>query len=252
MRLRTGDLVLFAARRSTWPSVEWVIEATAGARFTHVGLVLINPPFEHIACGAYLWRSARLTRLDAVDVGGSHVVVRRCAQSPDAHLLQKLHREVTAGASVEPGAEFVAFALTRLGLLADATDWSAVRPADLSSTSTTLAWAGACYGPDERASPSEWAALIARRAPLFDDHRAWLAKAAAQSLAVRGARVTHPVDVESSFAVERRGASAVVLVPGSPLNRSRYEANMPLFYELALDGGRALACTEAELFALAL
>jgi hypothetical protein len=247
MRLRTGDLVLFAARRSTWPTVEWVIEATAGARFTHVGLVLINPPFERVACGAYLWHSARLTRLDAVDLGGSHVVVRRCAQSPDAHLLQQLHREVTAA---EPGS-FVAFALTRLGLLVEATDWGAVRPADLSSTSTTLAWTGACYGPDERASPSEWAALIAKRAPLFDDHRAWLAKAAAQSLAVRGARVTHPVEVESSFAIERRGGSAVVLVPGSPLNRSRYEANMPLFYELALDG-RALACTEAELFALAL
>ena len=247
MRLRTGDLVLFAARRSAWPTVEWVIEATTGARFAHVGLVLINPPFEHVACGAYLWHSSRLTRLDAVDVGGSHVVVRRCARSPDAHLLQQVHTEVTAEPARE-GSEFVAFALFRLGMLADGTDWSVVRPADLASTSTAL---GTCYGPDERASPSEWAAMLARRAPLFDDHRAWLAKAAAQSLALRGARVTHPIDVESSFEVERRGGSAVVLVPASPLNRGRYEAHMPLFYELALDG-RALACTEADLIALSL
>ena len=254
MRLRTGDLVLFAARRSAWSTVEWMIEATTGARFTHVGLVLINPPFERVPSGAYLWHSTdgtvRLQRLDSVDASG-HIVVRRCAVPPDARALQQVHRESGAcGAGC-----FVALALTRLGMLADGTDWSAVRPADLASATTSgtaLAWTGARYGPDERVSPSEWASMLARRTPLFADHRACLAKAAAHGLAVRGARVTHPVDSEPSFAVNGRGGSAVVLVPGSPLNRERYEAHMPLFYELAPEGGRALACTEAELFALAL
>ena len=241
-------MVLFAARRSAWSTVDWMIEATTGARFTHVGLVLVNPPFD-VPSGAYLWHSpqttVRLTRLDSVDVSVARVVVRRCASPPDARALQRVHREgVCLGAG-----PFVAFALTRLGLLADGTDWSVVQPADLSATKPL---AGACYGPDERVSPSEWASMLARRTPLFDDHRACIAKAAAHSLAVRGARVTHPVDAEPSFAVEGRGGSAVVLVPGSPLNRERYEAHMPLFYELAPEGGRALACTEAELFALAL
>jgi hypothetical protein len=249
MRLRTGDLVLFAARRSAWSALEWLLSA----RITHVGLVLVNPPFENVPTGAYLWHvpagaaRVRLTRLDSVDVSGSHVLVRRCARPPDAHALQQVHHESRTALGA-----FVALALTRLGWLADTTDCTAVTPADLASASTALTWTGERYGPDERVSPSEWAAMVARRVPLFDDHRACLAKAAAQSLEVRGAKVLHPVGTEANFAVEGRGGRAVVLVPASKENRGRYEAHMPLFYELERDGGRPIACTEAELLALAL
>jgi hypothetical protein len=153
--------------------------------------VLVNPPFD-VPCGTYFWESARLTRLDALDVSGAHVVVRRCTRTPDA----RLHREAHA----DTGEAFVARIIARLDF-ADA------------------------HGRDERVCQGAWAAMVSRRVPLFDDHRACVAKAAAHGL-------------------ER----ALVDVPASAANRARH---MPLLYDLALDGGGAIACTEAELFALA-
>jgi hypothetical protein len=217
MRLRTCDLVLLAPRRSSWTAVEWLVESALGLRFTRVGLVLVNPPFD-VPCGTYFWESGRLTRLDALDVSGAHVAVRRCTRTPDARILQELHREAHA----DTCEAFVARIIARLGF-EDA------------------------YGRDERVCHRAWAAMVSRRVPLFDDHRACVAKAAAHGLEVRGARVTHPVESETSFAAER----ALVDVPASAANRARYDAHMPLLYDLALDGGGAIACTEAELFALA-
>jgi len=43
---------------------------------------------------------------------------------------------------------FVAYVLTQLGWLPEATDWSIVRPCDLSSASTYLAWDAPVYGRD--------------------------------------------------------------------------------------------------------
>jgi hypothetical protein len=264
MRLRTGDLVLLAARRSSWAVVEWALEAARGPLLAHVGLVLVDPPFETVPSGAYIWETAdgaaaRLRRLDAVDA--SRVVVRRCARPPDARALQDAYREVHLkphderldewlGGGAPCCSAFVAFVLTRLGWLAQGTDWSVVRPEDLAA-SGRLAWTEAWYGADERVARDAWASMVARRAPRFDDHRACLAKTAALGLAVRGARVTPPVDDEPRFVVEGARGRASVLVPASEANRGRYEAHMPLLYELAAEGARPLACTEAELFALA-
>jgi hypothetical protein len=243
--------MVFVTRPSTWS--EWLGLVPSSERTT-VGIVVLNPPFEGVPSGAYLWHMpagetrVTLARLDSVSVAGSRVVVRRCARPPDALALQQVHRE----ASAPNGPAFVALALTRLGLLAHSTDWSGVRPTDLASGARRLAWIGQPYGADELVPSGEWASMVARRAPLFDDHRACLAKAAAQRLEARGARVTHPADTEPSFAVEGRGGRATVLVPASGVNRARYEAHMPLFYELAQEGGLPVTCTEAELLALAL
>ena len=84
--------------------MEWLVEAALGLRFTRVGLVLVNPPF--VPCGTYFWESAGLTRLDALDVSGAHVVVRRCTRTPDA----RLHREAHA----DTGEAFVARIIARL------------------------------------------------------------------------------------------------------------------------------------------
>ena len=225
MRLRTGDLVMLAPRRSSWPAVEWLVEAAVGLRFARVGIVLVNPPFD-VPRGTYFWEPA-LTRIEDLDVRGAHVVVRRCTRVPDAKVLLGLHQEPHR----EDGA-FVARALARLGWVAEA-EWSAARPC-------------AAYWRDERVGERAWAAMVARRAPRFDDHRACVAKAAAHALEVRGARVDHPAGDETSFAV----GGALVSVPASAANRDRYEAHAPLLYDLAL-GGAAVACTEAELLALA-
>ena len=214
MRLRTGDVVLLAPRRSSWPAVEWLVEAAVGLRFTRVGIVLVNPPFD-VPRGTYFWEPS-LTRIEDLDVRGAHVVVRRCTRAPDARVLLELHHELPR----EDGAAFVAHALARLGWVA--------------------------YWRDERVGERAWAAMVARRAPRFDDHRACVAKAAAHALEVRGARVEHPAGDETSFAA----GGALVSVPASAANRDRYDAHAPLLYELAL-GGAAVACTEAELLALA-
>jgi hypothetical protein len=225
MRLRTGDIVMLAPRRSSWPAMEWLLEAAVGLQFARVGVVVVNPPFD-VPRGTYFW-DPTLTRIEDLDVRGAHIVVRRCTRIPDATVLMELHGEAHEGSA------FVTHALARLGRVAEV-ECSAARPC-------------VAYWRDERVGERAWAAMVARRAPCFDDHRACVAKAAASALEVRGARVEHPVGAETSFAV----TGALVSVPASAANRDRYDAHAPLLYELSLDGGAAVACTEAELLALA-
>jgi hypothetical protein len=58
---------------------------------------------------------------------------------------------------------FVAFVLTRIGFLEYTTDWSIVRPCDLSSQSSYLNWTDTVYDKDTYISASEWKEFITKR-----------------------------------------------------------------------------------------
>jgi hypothetical protein len=155
--------------------------------YVHVGLVLVDPPF-CTARGTYLWESGyeacvdpetgtrhlgvRLTPMEAVlcpEARGS-VFVRKCTLRVADAKLTKIHADVfmkpydvclsdwlLAAARVDAAPQktdrfwcsaFVAYVLAQLGWLSEGTDWSIVRPCDLSSSSTYLAWEAPVYTRD--------------------------------------------------------------------------------------------------------
>jgi hypothetical protein len=152
--------------------------------YVHVGLVVVDPPF-CAARGTFLWESGyeacvdpetgtqhvgvRLTPIATVlcpEARGS-VFVRKCTLPIADAKLSKTHSDVflkpydmclsdwllaTLRMDAHPRktdrfwcSAFVAYVLTQLGWLPDETDWSIVRPCDLSSSSTYLAWSAPVY-----------------------------------------------------------------------------------------------------------
>ena len=160
--------------------------------YVHVGLVLVDPPFLETR-GTFLWESGyeacanpetgkhnvgvRLTPIAAVlgpEARGT-VFVRKCTrQVPDAKL-RKIHSDVflkpydmclsdwllaTVRLDARPQktdrfwcSAFVAYVLTQLGFLPETTDWSIVRPCDLSSSSNFLTWEAPVYTRDRSLEP---------------------------------------------------------------------------------------------------
>lgn len=182
--LATGDLLLFTARRaSIWGPLDWAISLVTRSPYVHVGLVVVDPPFLD-ARGTYLWESGYETcanpetgknnlgvRLTPIaDVVYPGVFVRKCTLRISDAKLAKIHSDVflkpydvcisdwllaTLRLDAEPQktgrfwcSAFVAYVLTRLGYLPESTDWSIVRPSDLSSASTFLAWTAPVYMRD--------------------------------------------------------------------------------------------------------
>ena len=181
--LRTGDLVLLSSRGV----LDWLIRFFTRSVFTHVGMVLVDPPFG-VPAGTYLWESGfqpvpdpqdgllklgvRLTPIASVDVSRSRVYVRACLRAVTDADLEAIHRDVymrpydlcardwvLAVARVDAAprktdrfwcSAFVAYVLSRLGVVPEAADWSVARPCDLSSTATAAPWSalGAAYAPD--------------------------------------------------------------------------------------------------------
>jgi hypothetical protein len=183
--LRTGDIMLFESRGVFL--FDWVIRFFTSSAFTHVGMVLIDPPFG-VPRGTYLWESGfesvpdpqdglvklgvRLTPIESIDVSRSRVYVRSCLRAVSDAELEAIHRDVylkpydlcacdwllsIARIDAEPRktsrfwcSAFVAYVIGRLGLMPAAVDWSIARPCDLSSTTTAVPWNAidAAYAPD--------------------------------------------------------------------------------------------------------
>ncbi len=181
--LRTGDLVLFSSRGI----LDGLIRFFTRSIFTHVAMVVVDPPFG-VPRGTYLWESGfetvpdlqdgllklgvRLTPIESVDVKRSRVYVRACLRAVADEDLAAIHRDVyrkpydlclrdwvlgIARVDAEPMktdrfwcSAFVAYVLSRLGMLPAAADWSVARPCDLSSTTTAAPWSAidAAYAPD--------------------------------------------------------------------------------------------------------
>jgi hypothetical protein len=155
--------------------------------YVHVGLVLVDPPFLDTR-GTFLWESGyeecvnpetgkqnvgvRLTPIAAVlgpEARGT-VFVRKCTRRVPEDKLRKIHSDVflkpydvcmsdwllaTVRLDARPQktdrfwcSAFVAYVLTQLGFLPETTDWSIVRPCDLSSSSRFLAWEAPVYARD--------------------------------------------------------------------------------------------------------
>jgi len=203
--LRTGDLLLFACKKSHWTLFDAAIRLVTGSAYVHVGMILIDPPFRNVPSGAYLWESGweplpdpqdgrlklgvRITPLAKIDVSASHLYLRRCTRPIAPSSLTSIHTEVYlkpydvclsdwlwAALRLDPRPQktdrfwcsaFVTFVLTRLGWLPATTDWSIVRPCDLSSRSSYLSWDAPTYGDDAFISHSEWRRLV-ERSPLLD------------------------------------------------------------------------------------
>ena len=180
--LGTGDLLLFTARQgpSIWGPLDWAIARFTRSPYVHVGIVVVDPPFS-VPRGTYLWESGYETcvnpetgknnlgvRLTPIaDVVCSGAFVRKCTLRISDAKLAKIHSDVflkpydvclsdwllaTLRLDAEPQktgrfwcSAFVAYVLTRLGYLPESTDWSIVRPSDLSSASTFLAWTAPVY-----------------------------------------------------------------------------------------------------------
>jgi hypothetical protein len=186
--LETGDLVLFTQRKpSAWWLLDKAIEIFTRSPYVHVGIVLVDPPFQ-VPRGTYLWESGfegtpdpesgkcklgvRLTDIGTIlDAGAQGLFVRKCTLPIAEAKLRKIHADVflkpydvclsdwllaTLRLDSKPQktdrfwcSAFVAYVLTRLEWLPEITDWSIVRPCDLSSSSTYLTWTVAAYTRDE-------------------------------------------------------------------------------------------------------
>ena len=196
--LQTGDLVLFACKKSHWTLFDAAIRYVTGSDYTHVGMVLIDPPFRNAPRGMYLWESGwepipdpqdgrmklgvRLTPLSKIDISASHLYIRKCTRPISMARVIAIHTEVylkpydvclsdwlLAALRMDQQPQktdrfwcsaFMAFVLTRLDWLPATTDWSIVRPCDLSSHSSYLPWAVSAYGSDTYLSHSHWRRLV--------------------------------------------------------------------------------------------
>jgi hypothetical protein len=170
-----------------WFVFDKAIEYFTRSPYVHVGLVLVDPPFS-VPRGTYLWESGyeacvnpetgkqnlgvRLTPMHAVLDKHDTVFVRACTLGVSDAKLKKIHADVflkpydmclsdwllaTLRLDSAPQktdrfwcSAFVAYVLVQLGWLPRETDWSIVRPCDLSSSSTYLAWEAPVYTSDTR------------------------------------------------------------------------------------------------------
>ena len=192
--LRTGDLVLVRERPALprhWllGVLDWLIETVTHSPYSHVGMVLRDPPFVEKQ-GLYVWESGwegtpdpqdervkfgvQITKWDtfvAHNRGNIFIRTRLPGDPIRLHDLVRVHAQVYMkpydanpldwlGAAVRHDDEpqkldrfwcsaLVAYILVQCGTLAADVDWSLVRPADLSSSSTELQWLHG-YGPDEQ------------------------------------------------------------------------------------------------------
>jgi hypothetical protein len=160
--LATGDLVLFTQRRrSAWWLLDKAIELFTRSPYVHVGMIVVDPPFG-VPRGTYLWEcgyersvnpetgtsnlGVRLTTIDdAIGANGSDVFVRKCTLRIADEKLLKVHRDVFLKPYDVCITDWLLAALRvdtepQIGWLAETTDWSVVRPCDLSSRSTFLHW----------------------------------------------------------------------------------------------------------------
>lgn len=196
--VRTGDLLLFACKKSHWTLFDAAIHYFTGSDYVHVGMILVDPPFRNVPSGMYLWESGweptpdpqdgrlklgvRITPLSKLDVSASHLYIRRCAEPVSLSKLIAIHTEVylkpydvclsdwlLAALRLDQQPQktdrfwcsaFVSFVLTRLEWLSGTTDWSIVRPCDLSSGSKYLQWTESAYGTDTHISHSKWKRLV--------------------------------------------------------------------------------------------
>jgi hypothetical protein len=195
MHLETGDLMLFTQKNSLtgWWLLDKAIEYFTNSPYVHVGVVVVDPPFS-VSSGTYLWEcgyeacvnpetgkqniGVRLTPISIVlSNEQKNIYVRKCKTYIPDKMLQKIHSEVflkpydmclsdwllaTLRLDISPQktdrfwcSAFVGYIFTQLGWLAENTDWSILRPCDLSSSSTYLSWKSKVYGVDTRYKHSE-------------------------------------------------------------------------------------------------
>ena len=197
MHLETGDLMLFTENKtpSAWWILDKTIEYFTHSPYVHVGIVLVDPPFS-VSSGTYLWESGyeacvnpetgkqnlgvRLTPISVIFNTHQNVYVRKCTLRITDAKLKKIHADVflkpydmclsdwllaTLRLDIKPQktdrfwcSAFVAYVLAHLEWIPDNTDWSIVRPCDLSSSSKYLTWNAPVYTNDKKylpATPSE-------------------------------------------------------------------------------------------------
>jgi len=200
MHLETGDLMLFTQKNSItgWWFIDKAIEFFTNSPYVHVGLVLVDPPFS-VSTGTYLWEcgyeacvnpetgkqniGVRLTPISVVlSKEQKNIYIRKCKTHIPDTILQKIHSEVflkpydmclsdwllaTLRLDISPQktdrfwcSAFVAYIFTQIGWLNDNTDWSIIRPSDLSSSSTYLPWKSKVYGGDTRYRQFEQPSLL--------------------------------------------------------------------------------------------
>jgi hypothetical protein len=189
MHLETGDLMLFTQNKSpsAWWIFDKAVEYFTHSPYVHVGIVLVDPPFS-VSSGTYLWESGyeacvnpetgkqnlgvRLTPLSVVLNTHQNIYVRKCTVRITDAKLTKIHSDVflkpydmclsdwllaTLRLDIKPQktdrfwcSAFVAYVLTQLGYFPEKTDWSIVRPCDLSSSSNYLVWNAPIYTNDTK------------------------------------------------------------------------------------------------------
>lgn len=198
--LSTGDLVLFACKNSEWTLFDSMIRFFTGSSYVHAGMILVDPPFHKVSKGIYLWESGwesspdpqnglrrlgvRITPISKIDISSSHIYIRKCTKKIKESELISVNTDVylkpydlclsdwlLASLRLDKKPQktdrfwcsaFVAFVLTRIGFLEYTTDWSIVRPCDLSSESSYLDWTQPSYDKDTYISQSEWKELISK------------------------------------------------------------------------------------------
>ena len=189
MHLETGDLMLFAQKNSMtgWWLIDKAIEYFTNSPYVHVGIVLVDPPFS-VSSGTYLWEcgyeacvnpetgkqniGVRLTPISIVLSKEQKIYVRKCKSYISDKMLEKIHSEVflkpydmclsdwllaTLRIDIKPQktdrfwcSAFVAYIFTQLDWIDGNTDWSIIRPSDLSSSSTYISWKSRVYAADTR------------------------------------------------------------------------------------------------------
>uniref|UniRef100_A0A6C0H3B6 Peptidase n=1 Tax=viral metagenome TaxID=1070528 RepID=A0A6C0H3B6_9ZZZZ len=200
MHLETGDLLLFTQKKSItgWWLIDKTIEYFTNSPYVHVGLVVVDPPFS-VSSGTYVWEcgyeacvnpetgkqniGVRLTPISVVLSNEQTIYVRKCKTYIPDKMLQKIHSEVflkpydmclsdwllaTLRVDLRPQktdrfwcSAFIAYIFTQIGWLDNNTDWSIIRPCDLSSSSTYISWKSKVYGGDMRYKKFERLTLIA-------------------------------------------------------------------------------------------
>ena len=190
MYLETGDLMLFTEKTylTQWWFIDKAIEYFTSSPYIHVGLVLVDPPFL-VSAGTYLWEcgyeacvnpetgkqnlGVRLTPISFIlSQNNRNIYIRKCKSFITDQVLKKIHSDVflkpydmclsdwllaTLRLDIKPQktdrfwcSAFIGYIFTQLGWLDSNTDWSIIRPCDLSSSSTYLSWKSKVYAGDTR------------------------------------------------------------------------------------------------------